>query len=650
MNNWKLNTTHVLNVPFNKEIILKLFFFVLIAFGTSFQTMAQVRDAPGDGGINTGDGEISTRLWTRAEIDAYILDKLETTGDFAWTAAPNIMIQSALALSGGEVAIGYSSGSEGDGDGGYQNFNRSSGENTSSRNAIISILNGGENRNQEGGKNPIREHAALPYLFTKITDASTIVNLKGSPYFKNIDLLNFDAFQGEGEGQTEQRSLINFGCNATQTGCDDCTETTPATTQVPWNYHNMKIPGAWNYSSGEGIKIGLIDVGLSENQDHLTNIGFNGGESQNRSLEVVSTYPGVSSGYNGGDCAHGTQMAGTIAGPKRGNNTTTGIAFNSDLRSVRGNTSVLLTGKKNKEGVADAILDLANDPDVKIISMSLGTVIKVGIIEDAVKTAYANGKLMFAAAGTTPAFLPKKIVIFPARMSQVYACTGVKSNYGYGYNGFEACEKCHYAGRFSKSVSFAVPMERHKNDKNLSYTLHTSGTQASEVGGSSIATATMAGIAALVWSNNPSDSRNEIVEKLRRASTHGNAADDEFGWGVVDAEAAVQGVTHINNYPALTVSIGGPSKVYNNEVITWTAHSTNAQGNTNFSFSHSNNDPNISLTGCSQNGDSYTCTVNVLSENDSGAAETVINLSVMESAYPNRSKTTQKGLQTGPIQ
>jgi hypothetical protein len=58
--------------------------------------------------------------------------------------------------------------------------------------------------------------------------------------------------------------------------------------------------------------------------------------------------------------------------------------------------------------------------------MSMGHIFSVGKIEDGVKYAYAKGKLIFCAGGTSTSFTNFVGVIFPASMPETQAITGVK--------------------------------------------------------------------------------------------------------------------------------------------------------------------------------------------------------------------------------
>ena len=60
------------------------------------------------------------------------------------------------------------------------------------------------------------------------------------------------------------------------------------------------------------------------------------------------------------------------------------------------------------------------------------------------------------------------------------------------------------------------------------------------VGGSSVATATTAGIAALVWSKNPTWNRDQVLAKMRQSATYFPTRNSQYGFGNINASLAVQ--------------------------------------------------------------------------------------------------------------
>ena len=80
--------------------------------------------------------------------------------------------------------------------------------------------------------------------------------------------------------------------------------------------------------------------------------------------------------YDGPDdqCGHGTAMSGVIASPRNTVGNAVGVAYNSNLISVRGTSDVIVNSGNEKDGVAEALVLLGNRSDVRIISMSIGDV------------------------------------------------------------------------------------------------------------------------------------------------------------------------------------------------------------------------------------------------------------------------------------
>jgi hypothetical protein len=191
---------------------------------------------------------------------------------------------------------------------------------------------------------------------------------------------------------------------------------------------------------------------------------------------------------------------------------------------------VIITSSNEKRGVRDA-LKIAANSDSRIASMSLGTPFYSSTVADGVYYAYNSGVMVMSAAGTSISFLSWYGVIFPATMSQTVAVTGVKDG-----EELEACEACHDGS----AVDFVIVMERASNDERHSLSLATYGNQPSYIGGSSCATATMAGVTAMVWSAHPNWGRNTVMQRLKQSSEFYPNPHGAFGYGRIDALQAVE--------------------------------------------------------------------------------------------------------------
>ena len=270
----------------------------------------------------------------------------------------------------------------------------------------------------------------------------------------------------------------------------------------------------------------VIDTGVSPDQDNLGN-GFNQGKSTGRTIEKMSTLPDETSPFD--QCGHGTTMSGAIAAPRGIDGNSCGVAYNCNLVICRASHDVYIDESAEVKGVSDAYTWAADNPTVKIISLSLGRITSNGQIKDAIQYAYNKGKLMFCAGGTSYDWDAGFIgVIFPANLSTVQAITGVKNT-----SILKACGDCHKG----KAIDFAIVMEQSATGIHQLSTA-VSGDVPTTVGGSSVATATAAGIAALVWSKFPTFKREDVINKLTTTASLYPNKNKNFGWGKLNADAA----------------------------------------------------------------------------------------------------------------
>jgi serine protease len=162
--------------------------------------------------------------------------------------------------------------------------------------------------------------------------------------------------------------------------------------------------------------------------------------------------------------------------------------------------------------------------------MSIGHIFSAGNISDAIKYAYSKGKMIIAAGGTSTNFTNWAGVIFPASMSETIAVTGITDG-----SGFTECAVCLKGG----GIDFTVVMQRASNSDRTSVCLGYFENTNTYVGGSSVATATTAGMAALIWSKNPTWTRQQVFDKMKQSATFYPNRHSAFGWGSINALAAV---------------------------------------------------------------------------------------------------------------
>ena len=461
---------------------------------------------------------------TIEEINAKIEAQLNAGQTFDWSNESNHMLWSAVYHGNEILTIGYGEMGES-----FSEMRTSKLETT--KDDILKIIEAGEN--YERSKETVLEHDVINVMDVKIESYKTIEKLRKTKGIRYLEPNGYNHFGTE----TAQKS--SSGCDKTGVGINAAHYTTiaPNNAQVSWHFAEHNIPQAWNHSTGSGVTIGLIDTGVSQSQTLLNSSGINDGYSNGRFVQKYGTFIDSiwwwSNNYDGphDKCGHGTAMASTMAAPRNDNGMPVGVAYNANLVAYRATEDVLLNDYHERKGVSMALIQLGNRSDVKIISMSIGYLWSIGNIKDAVKYAHSKGKLIFAAGGTSTSFTNGYGVIFPATMSETVAVTGVNDGSNY-----ERCDVCHSGNK----IDFTIIMEGDNNTSKHPPVLGFYNGQRRYTGGSSVATATTAGIAALVWAKHPSWSRTQILNKLKQSSEFYPNRNANFGYGNIDALQAVQ--------------------------------------------------------------------------------------------------------------
>ncbi|WNB18488.1 S8 family peptidase [Marivirga arenosa] len=474
-------------------------------------------------------------LVPKEDIDAIIIKSLQDNDEFKWSQLNDVQLWSALMHADSILTVGYKAEGESNINERITSINVEDPNWVKSRTDIVEetrfVLERKYQRSVNKDDLERFSHDVLPFLEMKILDLEVISRLRSMENVRYIEPLSYEVdFQTYNEGQRYSDS----GCsNEPNFNISGLYTTISPNAKMSWNYPQMGINQAWEYSTGAGITIGMIDTGVSPNQENLGG-QFNSGFSQGRTVERRGTYQTGMwwwKEYDGPDdkCGHGTSMAGVATAPRGNDGNAVGVAYNANLVGVRGTSDVVINGGNEKDGVTEALVYLGNRSDVKIISMSIGDVFNNSKVADGIRYAYGKGKLIFAAAGTSTSFTNWFGVIFPASMNETVAVTGVKEGQ------YKRCDVCHSGSK----VDFTVIMEQAgTNAHPLSVAMN--GDQPSTVGGSSVATATTAGIAALVWSRNPGWSRSQVLQKMKESADFYPNRNSEFGYGNLNAFTAVQ--------------------------------------------------------------------------------------------------------------
>lgn len=478
--------------------------------------------------------ELQQTPLSKAEINAIVEAHLFATDEvFDWNESTDLVVWSALELSRNEAALGYQPA-------GFQNLEETihtidvaAGEWKTTRDELVSdLLEATERLTGEAISEEdlfaAPEDGVLPILEVKILHPGVLAEFRERDDVRYLEPSNYEAEEIElrsGSGCSEApSSSITSG---------DYTTISPGA-KLPWNFAYMNIPQAWNTSTGNNIGIAIIDTGTYPEQNKLGS-QFASGWSTSRSLQRFGTYaPNWWSSSTDGpndQCGHGTQMSGLAAAPRTSAGATVGVAYNANLRSYRATSDVIVNGGNEKRGVKNALISAGNHSGTKVISMSIGDVFSSGTVKDGIYYANNKGKLIMAAAGTSLSWTSWYGVIFPANMNETTAVTGILTG-----SPMQRCNTCHDGSK----VDFVAVMQRRNDTDRTSLTLSRSNDNPGYVGGSSAATATTAGIAALVWATNPNQSRSQVLNRMKQAASFYPSRNGNFGWGIVDANQAVQ--------------------------------------------------------------------------------------------------------------
>lgn len=292
-----------------------------------------------------------------------------------------------------------------------------------------------------------------------------------------------------------------------------------------WNLKMINMPKAWDRVKGKGVVVAVLDTGVAyEDHDDFRQV------PDLRGTKFVEGYDFVNKDRHANDDhGHGTHVAGTIAQATNNAEGVAGVAFEAAIMPVK----VLdHFGGGTSADIADAIR-WAADHGANVINMSLGGGGRSAVMEKAVEYARKKGVVVVCAAGNGG----RGIVEYPAAYPGSVAVAAV------GPTGSRAP----YSS-WGKELDIAAPGGDKSQGEEAGIIQNTIDPQ--DVGhavyasyqGTSMATPHVAGLAALLFSagaKNP-----DQVEKALFASAHppkgATGWTDQYGHGVIDAEAALQ--------------------------------------------------------------------------------------------------------------
>lgn len=271
---------------------------------------------------------------------------------------------------------------------------------------------------------------------------------------------------------------------------------------LQWNLINVKAPSIWNITQGSSaVVVAVIDSGIYANHEDLKG-------------KIASGYNFITNTTDTSDLdGHGTAVAGVIGATT---NNAIGIASLGWLTPLMP-LKVCEKTSCNYVNIAKAII-YAADHGAKVINISLGGPSESLVLEDAALYAWNRGLVLTASAGNNGV----DKILYPAAAKHVLAVGATDTNY-----------KKAYFSNTGKELDLVAP------GVDI-YSTNLAGNYGS-YGGTSLASAHVAALAALLMSAKTSLTNQQIVDYLQNSAARleDTAWTKQYGWGRIDAEKAI---------------------------------------------------------------------------------------------------------------
>lgn len=275
-----------------------------------------------------------------------------------------------------------------------------------------------------------------------------------------------------------------------------------------WQLDTLDSERAWQYSTGAGVTVAVIDSGVAATHPDLKDQVLPG-------LDLVNPKGGDGTADEAG---HGTTVAGLIAGRNDDSEGVVGLAPGVKILPVR-----VLDAKneyKDPAVIAEAIV-WAVDRGAKVVNLSLGSGTSSAELAEAVDYAFARDVVVVACVGNAIPNGPKRIW-HPAREPGVLAVTALRPDGQLWQDSLTGAETVLAAP--GSGLIGARP-----------------GGKYNEVAGTSFAAPLVSAAAALIRSQSPQLSAPNVIQRLISTARDEGAPgrDTQYGFGLVDPAAAL---------------------------------------------------------------------------------------------------------------
>ena len=309
------------------------------------------------------------------------------------------------------------------------------------------------------------------------------------------------------------------------------------------SYGGIQAESAWDISTGSGAVVAILDTGIAY-EDYCEKNPTGPERCYQQAPDLADThfldgYDFVNSDEHPNDdsiSGHGTHIAGTIAQNTRNDIGTAGVAFDAFLMPVKVLDG---SGAGTYADIAEGII-WATENGAHVINLGLGGSEPSNALEKAIAYSYNRGVTLIAAAGNDGV----GGVCYPAAYDDYVIAVGATR-----YD-----ETVAYYSNYGLSLDLVAPGGDLNVDQNndgygdgvLQQTYNKDGSETSWgycfMEGTSMAAAHVSAVAALLIAHGNTTSPAEVKEALESTAEDKGPTgwDIEYGWGIVDAYAALQ--------------------------------------------------------------------------------------------------------------
>lgn len=368
------------------------------------------------------------------------------------------------------------------------------------------------------------------------TDVNRGLGANGAWVVSQIPQINVMVLQVPEQAADRVAAALERSGNFTFIEKDFVAQATTTTPNDPsfssqWHLSTIQAPSAWDLTKGAStVTIGMIDSGVETTHPDLSSKLVPGWNFITGNATIVD------------NTGHGTATAGTAAAAT---NNGTGVAGVGWANSIMPLVVVDSTGSASYSTMASAIT-YAADHGVRVVNMSLAGSSGSSTLQSAVNYAWNKGTIVVASAGNYSTSTP----YYPAACDHVVAVSATDSS-----------DAVASFSNYGSWIDLAAP--------GVSVLTTSSGGSYDYWSGTSFSAPIVAGVAALVLSEQPSLSASSLVSLLEQNADDLGAPgfDSYYGYGRVNAYRAVTAAQSVVSVPPPVVSISSPG---NNATVSGT--------------------------------------------------------------------------------